>query len=280
MAYGTTKLNNLINPEVIADFIEQKLVDNIVFAPLAEIDYTLEGRAGNTLKFPVWRYVGDASTLSEASTLSVATLTASTASVTVHKIAQGVELTDEAVLSGLGDPVGEAVSQITLAMASGIDNEMLNTLGTIGSTMTYQTSASTVAPKDTDIIDALELFGEDIDGVKVAVVPPAVYTSMRKTGKDSGNWIPASELSAQIAIKGAVGEYQGCQVIVSNKLKTSGDIFIVKPKALRLIMKREAQVETDRDILKFTNVITGSVHFATYLYNASGAIRIKKKANA
>jgi N4-gp56 family major capsid protein len=278
MAYGTTKLNNLINPEVIADFIEQKLVDNIVFAPLAEIDYTLEGRAGNTLKFPVWRYVGDASTLSEASTLSVATLTASTASVTVHKIAQGVELTDEAVLSGLGDPVGEAVSQITLAMASGIDNEMLNTLGTIGSTMTYQTSASTVAPKDTDIIDALELFGEDIDGVKVAVVPPAVYTSMRKTGKDSGNWIPASELSAQIAIKGAVGEYQGCQVIVSNKLKTSGDIFIVKPKALRLIMKREAQVETDRDILKFTNVITGSVHFATYLYNASGAIRIKKHA--
>ena len=278
MAYGTTKLANLINPEVIADFIEQKLVDNIVFAPLAEIDYTLEGRAGNTLKFPVWRYVGDASTLSEASTLSVATLTASTASVTVHKIAQGVELTDEAVLSGLGDPVGEAVSQITLAMASGIDNEMLNTLGTIGSTMTYQTSASTVAPKDTDIIDALELFGEDIDGVKVAVVPPAVYTSMRKTGKDSGNWIPASELSAQIAIKGAVGEYQGCQVIVSNKLKTSGDIFIVKPKALRLIMKREAQVETDRDILKFTNVITGSVHFATYLYNASGAIRIKKHA--
>ena len=278
MAYGTTKLNDLINPEVIADFIEQKLVNNIVFAPLAEIDYTLEGRAGNTLKFPVWRYVGDASTLSEASTLSVATLTASTASVTVHKIAQGVELTDEAVLSGLGDPVGEAVSQITLAMASGIDNEMLTTLGTIGSTMTYQTSASTVAPKDTDIIDALELFGEDIDGVKVAVVPPAVYTSMRKTGKDSGHWIPASELSAQIAIKGAVGEYQGCQVIVSNKLKTSGDIYIVKPKALRLIMKKEAQVETDRDILKFTNVITGSVHFATYLYNASGAIRIKKHA--
>lgn len=275
---ATTVLANLINPEVIADFIEQKLVDNIVFAPLAEIDYTLQGNAGDTLKFPTWTYIGDASTLSEASTLSVATLTASTASVKVHKIAQGVELSDEAVLSGFGDPVGEAVSQITLAMASGIDNEMLTTLNGIGSTMTYQTSSTTVAPADTDITDALELFGEDIDGVKVAVVPPAVYTSMRKTGKDSGNWIPASELSAEIAIKGAVGEYQGCQVIVSNKLKASGTIFIVKPKALRLIMKREAQVETDRDILKFTNVITGSVHFATYLYNASGAIKIATKS--
>lgn len=274
-----TRLANLINPQVIADFIEQKLVDNMVFAPLATIDYTLEGKAGDTISYPAYQYIGDASTLSEASSLTVATLTASMVSVTVHKIAQGVELTDEAVLSGLGDPVGEGVSQITLALASGIDNEMLTTLGTIGSTMTYQTSASTVAPKDTDIIDALELFGEDIDGTKVAVVPPAVYTSMRKTGASSGAWIPASELSAQIAIKGAVGEYQGCQVIVSNKLKTSGDIYIVKPNALRLIMKRGALVETDRDILKFTNVITGSVHFATYLYNASGAIKITKKSS-
>ena len=276
---ATTMLSNLVNPEVIADFIDAKLVDNMVFAPLATVDYTLEGRAGDTLKFPVWRYIGDASTLSEASTLSVATLVASTASVTVHKIAQGVELTDEAILSGLGDPVGEAVSQITLALASGIDNEMLATMTTgVGATMTYQTSASTVAPADTDITDALELFGEDIDGTKVVVVPPAVYTKMRKTGKDNGNWIPASELSAEIAIKGVVGEYQGCQVIVSNKLKTSGNIFIVKPNALRLIMKRGAKVETDRDILKFCDVITGSVHFATYVYNESGLILIKKHA--
>ena len=54
-------------------------------------------------------------------------------------------------------------------------------------------------------------------------------------------------------------------------------MYIVKPKALRLILKRGVQIESDRDILKFTNVITGSAHFATYLYNGSGAIRIKKK---
>ena len=94
---ATTLLANLINPEVIADFIDAKLVDNMVFAPLADVDTTLEGRPGSVLKFPVWRYIGDASTLSEASTLSVATLTASTASVEVHKIAQGVELSKNLV---------------------------------------------------------------------------------------------------------------------------------------------------------------------------------------
>ena len=276
---ATTRLANLINPQVIADFIETKLVDNMVFAPLATIDYTLEGKAGDTISYPAYAYIGDAEVLGEASTLSVSTLTASMVSVQVHKIAKGVELTDEAILSGLGDPVGEAVSQITLALASKVDNEMLATMGSgVASTMTYQTSASTVAPSDTDITDALELFGEDIDDVKVSLVPPAVYTSMRKTGKDNGNWIPASELSAEIAIKGAVGEYQGCQVIVSNKLKASGNIFIVKPNALRLILKRGALVETDRDILKFCDVLTGSMHFATYVYNQSGLILIKKHA--
>lgn len=272
-----TRLTNLINPQVIADWVETKLVDNMVFSPLAEVDYTLEGRAGSVLQFPKWSYIGDASVLAEYSTLSVSTLQASMASVSIYKIAKGVEITDEAVLSGLGDPIGEGAQQITLAMASKIDNDLLNTLATdIPSVMTYKTTASTVAPKGDDITDALELFGEDIDGVKVAVVPPAVFTQMRKAGKADGSWIPASELSAGIAIRGTLGEFQGCQILLSNKLKASGNIFIVKPNALRLILKRGIQVESDRDILKFSNVVTGSTHYATYLYNESGAIKITK----
>ena len=271
---ATTLLTNLINPQVIADFVEKKLTDKMVFSPLADIDYTLEGRPGDTLTFPVWNYIGDASVLSEASTLSVATLTQGSAPVTVYKAAKGVEITDEAALSGLGDPIGEAVDQIALSLANKIDNDMLTTLGTIGSTMTYTTSGSTVTPTGDDIADALELFGEDIDGIKVAVVPPSAYTAMRKAGKSDGDWVPASELAAGVVIRGAMAEYQGCQIIISNKLKTSGDIYIVKPGALRLVMKRGVLVETDRNILKFSNVITGSVHYATYLYNAAGAIKI------
>lgn len=271
---ATTKLANLINPEVIADFVETKLTDKMLFTPLADIDYTLEGKPGDTLTFPVWNYIGDASVLSEASTVSIATLTQGSASVTVYKAAKGVEISDEAALSGLGDAIGEAADQIALSLANKIDNDMLTTLGTIGSTMTYTTSGSTVTPTGDDIADALELFGEDIEGVKVAIVPPKAYTAMRKAGKSDGDWVPASEIAAGIAIRGAVGEYQGCQIIISNKLKTSGNIYIVKPGALRLVMKRGVLVETDRNILKFTNVITGSVHYATYLYNAAGAIKI------
>ena len=266
-----TKLTNLVNPEVMADVIEKKLVDAMKFAPLATIDTTLQGRAGDTIKLPSFNYIGDAATLLEASALTPDQLTASATPVTIHKIAKGVEISDEAVLSGYGDPIGEAADQIALSIASQEDNEMLATLASdIPAAMTHSTVGD---PTDTDIIAALEKFGEDIDGIKYALVSPAVYTAMRS---NVNSWVPASEIAADIKVKGVVGEYQGCQVIVTNKLKTSKNIYIVKPNALRIFLKRGTLVETDRDILKFTNVITASKHFATYLYDPSKAIKIAK----
>lgn len=271
---ATTMLQNLVNPQVMADLVEKKLHDLIRFLPLAEVDSTLEGKPGDTLTLPSYSYIGDASVLGEGSTLTPASLNAGTASVTVHKLAKGVELTDEAMLSGYGDPMGQAVTQIATSIANGADNEMLAVLDGITGVMVYNTSAA-IAPAD--INSALEKFGEDIDvGEKVVVVSPALYTAIRKTS----DWLPASEISADRIIRGAVGEIYGCQIIVSNKLKKAAAAdecaYIVKPGALRLIMKRDTLIETDRDILAFKTVITGSKHDACYLYDASKAIKLVK----
>lgn len=275
-----TLLANIVNPEVMAGMIEKKLVDKMRFAPLATIDNTLVGTPGNTVTLPSWNYVGDAATLAENTSLTTSVLSAGKTSVTIHKIAKGIELTDEAILSGYGDPIGEATSQLALAIASGVDNEFLSILHGISSVMIYNTVNNTTYPTDTDIIGALELFGEDLeDTPTVALVNPAVYTAMRG---NSSNWLPASNIAADVKIRGSVGMYQSCQVIVSNKLKTdatgAGDIYLVKPGALRLFLKRDTLVEADRDILKFTSVFTASKHFAAYLYDASKAVRILKKA--
>ena len=234
---SVTKLTNLVNPQVMADIIEKKYVDYMKFAPLATIDNTLEGRPGDTITLPSFSYIGDAATLGEGVELTPDLLTASVVTAKVHKIAKGVELTDEALLSGYGDPYGEAANQIALSIASQEDNEMLATMASDIS-LVYETAND---PNDTDITGALELFGEDIDGTKVALVSPAVYTKMRE---NTYSWIPASELAANIAIRGVVGEYQGCQVIVTNKLKTPKTIYIVKPGALRIFVKRGTVVET------------------------------------
>lgn len=272
---ATTVLSNLVNPKVMAPLVDKKLTDNLVFSPVATVDTTLVGNPGDTILFPSFSYIGTAQVVGEGSTISVATLTASTVSATVVKWATGVEITDEAALSGYGEPLNEATNQIALSLRDGIDNALLTTLGTIGSAMTYQTSASTVAPAGTDINLALEKFGEDVDGVKVAFVDPSVYTQLRT----ATGWLPASEIAANIVVRGAVGEAYGCQIVVTNKLKTSKDIYIVKPGALRLILKKGVEIESERDILKKSTVITGAVHGVTYLYDASKAIKITKKSS-
>lgn len=277
-----TLLANMVNPEVMADMIDKKLVDLMRFAPLAEIDTTLQGRPGDTITLPSFNYIGDANTLAEGASLNTVVLSTTKANATIHKVAQGVEITDEAVLSGLGDPIGEAVDQLALAIASRVDNEVLSILHAIdaNSPMYMATANNTVYPAATDIISGLTLFGEDIDdGATIALVSPAVYQEMR-TVSGANAWVPASEIAAGVAVRGVVGEFQGCQVVVSNKLKTSGsgagDIFLVKQGALRIFLKRDTLVESSRDILKFTTVITASKHFVAYLYNAAKAVRIAK----
>lgn len=275
-----TLLANLVNPEVLSPMIDKKLTDYMKFAPLATIDTTLVGQPGNTVKLPSYNYIGDGAVLAEGVSLTPSLLSTTTTNVTIEKIAKGVELTDEAILSGYGDPYGEAADQIARAIANAVDNKVLSILHAITGTMAYSTVNNTTLPTDTDIISALELFGEDIeDGQSVALVSPAVYTAMRS---NVNSWIPASNIAAEIKVKGVVGEYQGCQVMVSNKLKSgaagAGDILIVKPGALRIFLKRDTLVEADRDILNFTNVITASKHYAAYLYDATKAIRIYKPA--
>lgn len=49
-----TFLSDIVDPQVIAGMINEKLVPNIVFAPLATIDYTLQGRAGDTVTLPYY----------------------------------------------------------------------------------------------------------------------------------------------------------------------------------------------------------------------------------
>ena len=159
---NATLLANLINPQVMADLIDKKLVNLMRFAPLATIDATLQGRPGNTITVPSFNYIGDAATVAEGADISISQLTATPATATIHKIGNGVQITDEAVLSGLGDPIGEAVKQLSLSIASQVDNEFINVLAAITSPMVF-TAATAGTLAFADIADALELFGEDID---------------------------------------------------------------------------------------------------------------------
>lgn len=258
-----TYLTNLFKPEVVADLIDAKLIDNIVFAPIATVDNTLQGRAGDTVTLPYYSFIGEAADVEEGHDIPIAQLTQSTKSVSIQKIGKGVQLTDEALLSGYGDPAGEGVNQIVASIADKVDKKLLAAAGDV---TTYVYISSNLAA--TDIPLALALFGEDNEGTKVLVCDADFYAKLLRT-----DWIPASEIAAEVKVRGVVGMAYGCQVLVSNRV-SGGNFYIMKPGALALFMKRDTLVEMDRDIVNQSNVIVGSKLFAPYVLNESKIIKI------
>lgn len=263
----STYLSNLFNPQVIGDMVNKKLTNDVKFAPLCRIDTTLEGRPGDTITLPSFAYIGDAEVVDEGKDITITQLVENTTTVKVKKVGKGLQFTDESLLSGYGDPLSEGIRQISLAIAAKMDNDVLAVLDGITGTMLYTAAARATAD---DIADALVKYGEDIDQQKVYICSPATYANLRKTD----DWIPNTEIGANMIIRGTVGMVHGCQVVVSNKLTDSS--FIVSPGALALYMKRETVIETDRDIINKSTVLTADKHYVAYLYDSSKAVKLKE----
>lgn len=272
-----TKIANMINPEVMADVVRDKLTDLIKFTPLAKIDTTLQGRAGDTVTLPKFAYIGDAADVAEGEAIPMALLTTSTSKVKVKKAGKGIKITDEAVLSGYGDPVGEGTNQLSLSIAAKVDNDCLAALSGIKANMTVDVSAKDTIGSHV-IADGLVKFGEDLEGEKVLLIAPAQLAQIRK----DPDYLKPSEMTQKAIMGGVIGEVWGCQICVSNKIKASGSKYtnyIVKPGALAIYLKRGVEVETARAIsLKLTE-ITADEHYAVYLLDESKAIKLVTAEN-
>lgn len=254
---NATKIADLINPQVLADMISAELPNAIVFSPLATVGRTLQGRAGNTLTMPKFGYIGDATDVAEGADIPIAKMTTSETEVTIKKAGRGVELTDESVLNGYGDTVGEAKNQLKMAIANKVDNDMLVALR--GASLEAE-GALTVA----NLLTARAKFGENVNQPAVLIINSTNYATIATA-------ILALENSDNVLIKGTVGQVAGLQVAISDKL-TNTEAFIVAPGALGLEMKRDVMVESDRDIVAKTTVITADEHYVAYLKDESKAI--------
>ncbi len=267
---NATLLADLLDPQVVADYIDKKLIDNIRLSPLAVIDNTLVGKPGDEITLPQYNYVGAATAVAEGADIPIAKLSQTTAKVKVSKIGRAVEFSDEALLSGYNNDIAaEAAKQVVVAINDKVETDLIAKMSTDATLSETITTGATYDPAD-GIADALTQFGEDIDGEKVIVIPPAFYADLRK----SKMWIPNTEIGANAIIRGTIGMVHGCQVVPMNRLTASNTAFIVKPGALAIFMKRNTLVEFDRDILSEMNYIKASKLFAPYVYDKSKVIKV------
>ncbi|CAM1666041.1 major capsid protein [Streptococcus phage MissB1] len=277
MTAGQTKLATMVNPEVMADMVSAKLPKLIKFTPLAYVETALQGQPGNTLTVPAWEYAGDATEVGEGQAISPDQLTTKKTTMTIKKAAKGYEITDEALLSGLGDPLGQATYQLGLAIANKIDNDLVE----VAKTATQHVSE---APTTIEAIDkALDIFEDEEDAQYVAIVNPKDATKLKTAV--AKEWIKGSELGANMVVSGTFGEVAGVQIVRSKKVE-EGKGFLVKVSpsqtqtddankygAFVIMLKRDVAIETDRDILKKTTVITGDKHYGVYLYDPTRVVK-------
>lgn len=272
-----TKIAQLVNPEVMADMVSAKLPKMIKFTPLAYVERELVGQPGNTLTVPKWEYSGDAKDIEEGVAIEPDQLTTKKSTMTIKKAGKGIELTDEAVLSGFGDPIGQATHQIALAIANKVDNDLVEEAK-------KATQFVAEAPTTGDALDkALAVFADEEDARYVAIINPEDAIALRKdTAKE---WVRGSEIGADIVISGTFGEAHGVQIVRSKKVD-KGKGFLVKVSAVEtdtddvakygafvINLKRDVAIETDRDILKKTTVITGDEHYGVYLYDPTKVVK-------
>lgn len=277
MTAGQTKLATMVNPEVMADMVSAKLPKLIKFTPLAYVETALQGQPGNTLTVPAWEYAGDATEVGEGQAISPDQLTTKKTTMTIKKAAKGYEITDEALLSGLGDPLGQATYQLGLAIANKIDDDLV----AVAKTATQHVAE---APTTGAALDkALAIFDDEEDAKYVALINPADAIDLRaNTVKE---WISGTEVGANTVVSGTFGETRGVQIVRTKKVE-KGKGFIVKVSssqtqtddankygAFVIMLKRDVAIETDRDILKKTTVITGDEHYGVYLYDPTRVVK-------
>lgn len=289
MANQTTKIADLINPQVMADMISAKIQKKIVVAPFAKIDTTLVGVPGNTITVPKYGYIGDAEDVAEGVAAGTVKLSTSSTTVTVKKAMKAVELTDEAILSGYGNPVGETNNQLAKAVAAKVDNDAMDALQE--ATLIYDGSAAGISYNA--IVDAVDLFDEEVNSEKVMFINPKQVTVLRK----DTNFTSADKYTGQVILTGEIGMIANCRIVPSKKVpvvkvgdSTKVDCYacpIVKlnndaeteddAAALTIYLKKDTSVETERNTLARLTDVSVDKHYAAALTNESKVVLAKIK---
>ena len=272
-----TMLENMVDPEVMAPMISAKLQKAIVATPFAKIDTTLQGRPGSTITIPRYIYIGDAEDLAEGVKAKVAQLTTDTAEYTIKKAVKQVQLTDEAVLSGYGNPVGETNNQLGLALASKVDNDVFDALLT--SRVVYDGSAKAISYDG--IVDAIDLFQEEQNVEKVMFVHPLQVSELRK----DENFISREKYGGQVMVNGEIGMVANARIVPSKKVPVENGAFVcpiveLRPQeqtgddlsAVTIFLKRNVNVERQRDLTNYTTLIGADEHYVVGLTDESKVV--------
>ena len=281
---NATKLAQLINPEVMADMVSAKADKAVRVLPYAKVDTTLQGQAGDTISIPKYGYIGEAVDVAEGEDIPVRQMSVSSEQHTIKKAGVGGVLTDEAVLSGYGNPVGELTNQMAKSIAGKCDTDAYEEL--VKAPTSYNASGSI---SYNEIVNAEDLFEEETNSQKAMFIHPKQITQLRL----DPNFIDKTKYGNEVMVNGEIGMISNTRIVASKKVRVADGAYlnpIVKLEedtetedaspALTIFLKRDTNVETDRIARNRTTEITGDKMYVVALTNETKVIVAKMKETA
>ena len=281
-----TKTTTLVNgdvfdPEVVSDMINAKVTKKAAMTGYIKVDSTLVGTPGSTVTIPKWGYIGEAKDYAEGDPIDTTKMAFTTEEYSIKKIGKGVRLTDEAQLSGYGNPMGTATNQIALSISEKLDNDRVavcyespNVVDATGTVIKY-----------TSVVDGVDMFNEEAESKKVILIHSKQKTQLRK----DADFIAADKIGPELLVNGAIGRIAGCDVVVSNKVKLEEGAYfnpIIKLNndneteddmpAITYFLKRGNLVEHQREPGVADNIIC-TAHGMAALTNDAKVVILKCK---
>ena len=240
---GVTKIENLIDPEVMAPMISAKLEKAIVVTPFAKIDTTLVNQPGDTITVPKYAYIGDAEDVAEGVEAGTVKLTATKKDYKVKKAVKAVTLQKATLVYDAKAPISYE------GVVDGIDlfQEEVNT----DKVMFVSPSQVTTLRKDENFISADKYNNNVIMKGEIGMIANArIVPSRRITLTDNAYLCPIVQLNPEE--------------------QTDDDT-----SALTIYLKRDTQVETERHAKAGTTDIVANKHYVAALTDESKVVIAK-----
>ena len=281
---ATTMMAQMINPEVMGDMINAKIEALAKLTPYAKIDTTLVGVPGDTKTVPSWNYIGDAEDVAEGAEVGLTQMTAASTTFTIKKAMKAVGITQEAINSGLGNPVGQAEHQLAKSIIGKVDNDVLDAALTATNIATATDAISYDA-----IVAAVGKFEDEEDGIeKVMFISPKQETQLLLDPM----FTSADRFEGGVAVRGSIGKIAGCWIKKSNKIKAKSGVFtcpIIKLEpdsaeteytedelpALTIFLKKDVSVDHEWFPKKQQHDITAAKYYGVALTNAAKVVLAK-----
>lgn len=268
-----------IVPEVYAELVREKITGKCKVAQFAVTKGNLMGQAGETVKFPAYKYVGDASDWTIGTAMTAGELEQTTTSATIKAIAApGVNVYDYDDEVAMGNQINEAASQQAVSIARKMDTDAIDACLT--SPLKKKLAAKNTVTQD-ELIAMLGLYGDDRDSADFDAIvihsafAPSFYAmdmfvSREKTMTRDGNGI---------SVNGIIGYFLDIPVVLSDRLydttSQEGFILMMKKNALSLLPKESPFTEVARDASKRLSTIYTSDFYALALTDDTAVVYAK-----